>query len=522
MTTSRTVVIGSGFGGSVAACRLAEAGVPVVVLERGREWDVDSYPSETNRDWVFDAEHPERRNGWLDVRLFPRMMVVQGAGVGGGSLVYANVSVPPPPSTFASGWPEAIDADELAPYVERVGRVLEVQRIPEHQRTRRWHFVHRAAEALGQLDRFDSLPLAVHFDPDYDPSQLDDPDSRNDRSLARPYTNPYGAEMRSCIHLGQCDAGCPVKAKATLDLNYLRMARQHGAEVRPLHVARRVEKVGRHWRVHFDRITGSRLEPGTLDAERVILAAGSLGSTELLLRSRLPGVSPLLGHGWSSNGDVLTPALCEDDADPTVGPTITACIDHTDGDVYGHEIFIQDGGFPNLLYSWARDLADDFPRALRGLASSLVTAAEDAEPLEAIMPWFAQGIDRPDGRLRLRRKWIVFGRRRLWLDWDPGRSTPVFEAILSAHRSMAEATGGEPIVSPFWKLFHGLATPHPLGGCNMADDARGGVVDHAGRVFGHEGLHVVDGSVIPRAIGRNPSRTIAAVAERAVEQWMRD
>ena len=512
------VVVGSGFGGAVAACRLAESGQRVLVLERGRRWDASSYPSVTNRNWIYDVDEPERQNGWLDLRWFDDMAVAQGAGVGGGSLIYANVSVPPPRSTFAEGWPSAITFEALAPYVERVGEMLEVMTIPERQRTKRWHFVERGASALGQLNRFESLPLAVYFDPAYSPP----PDGPGKPSDATPRRNRFGATQKSCVHLGECDIGCRVGAKNTLDLNYLKVAADHAADIRPLHVVRRIEREGSAWRVRFAEIRGGQLHEGSVTAPRVVLAAGSLGSTELLLRSALPGVSARLGCGWSANGDFLTPALSKERADPTVGPTITARIDHTDGAVYGEHIFIQDGGLPNLLRASASSWGGRLPRRWRKRAKPFIEWATRDEPFERVMPWFAQGIDASNGRLRLRRRFFGLGALRLALDWDIEDSKPTIDAIVRAHSELARGTDGVPIISPTWTLLRDLITPHPLGGCNMADDPSGGVVDHAGRVFGQPGLYVCDGSIIPRAIGRNPSRTIAAVAERAVEEWRSD
>ena len=511
------VIIGSGFGGAVAACRLAEAGQNVLVLERGRKWRPEEYPSVTGKNWIFDVNDPQRRNGWLDLRWFDDMAVAQGAGVGGGSLIYANVSVPPPPSTFDRGWPEAVTHQALAPYVDRVGKMLDVTTIPAAQRTKRWHFVRRGAEALGQLDRFDSLPLAVSFAQGYRPDELDEP---TDDAHAERFTNRFGREQRTCIHLGHCDIGCRVQAKNTLDLNYLARATDKGAQIRPLHLARRLEREGSRWRIRFDRVDqGSR--PGSVSAERVVLAAGSLGSTELLLRSNLPGVSPTLGRGWSANGDFLTPALSEEAADPTRGPTISARIDHTDGKVYGEHVFIQDGGLPHLLDAFVGAGLRHLPRIWRRRLRPLADWADETRLAKHIMPWFAQGIDASDGRLHMRRRFWLFGKQRLDLDWDIRHSRATIDTIVRLHKELAEATGGRPMVSPTWTLFRDLITPHPLGGCNMADRPEEGVVDHAGRVFGQDGLYVTDGAVIPRAIGRNPSRAIAAVAERAVEHWRR-
>ena len=516
MSDFNVVIVGSGFGGAVAACRLAEAGQRVLVLERGRQWKPEQYPSVSGQNWIFDVHEPEKQHGWLDLRWFDDMAVAQGAGVGGGSLIYANVSVPPPRSTFEVRWPEAITYDELEPYVERVGQMLAVGPIPEGQRTKRWHFVRRGAEALGQLDRFDSLPLAVSFDQDYRPSELEDP---TDDAHARSFKNQFGREQHTCIHLGDCDIGCRVQAKNSLDLNYLARATDKGAEIRPLHLVRNIEREGNRWRVRFRRIDQA-MRSDSVSAERVVLAAGSLGSTEILLRSKLPGVSSALGRGWSANGDFLTPAFSKEPADPTRGPTITARIDHTDGDVYGEALFIQDGGLPHLLDDFVGASLRKLPRVWQRRLRPLAEWSEETRAASKIMPWFAQGIDASDGRLRMRRRFWLFGERRLDLDWDIKRSRSTIDAIVRLHKKLAEATGGTPMISPTWTLFRDLITPHPLGGCNMANGPRDGVVDHAGRVFGQDGLYVVDGAVIPRAVGRNPSRTIAAIAERAVEHWL--
>ena len=515
MPDYNAVIVGSGFGGSVTACRLAEAGQSVLVLERGREWQPEDCPSVSGEDLMFDLDDPQARHGWLDLRLFKDMAVAQGAGVGGGSLIYANVSVPPPPSTFDRRWPEAITEQELKPYVERAGNMLGATTIPEGQRTKRWHFIRRGAEALDQLDRFDSLPLAVSFDPDYRPSELDDP---TDEKNAMSFTNKFGRQQRTCIHLGHCDLGCRVQAKNTLDLNYLARGTDKGAEIRPLHLVRAIEREGNQWRVRFERIDQG-MRTGSASAERLVLAAGSLGSTELLLRAGLDGVSPVLGQGWSANGDFLTPALSNKKADPTRGPTISARIDHTDGKVYGQHIFIQDGGFPHFLDMFVDAGLRKLPRVWRRRLRFLGDWADETRLARNIMPWFAQAIDASDGRLYLKRRSGRPGEKRLALEWNIRNSRKTMDAVVELHKKLATATGGIPMVSPTWTVFRDLITPHPLGGCNMANGPAQGVVDHAGRVFGQQGLYVVDGAVIPRAIGRNPSRTIAAVAERAVEHW---
>lgn len=515
------IVIGSGFGGAVMACRLAEKGARVLVLERGRRWQPEDYPREPGDAWIYDPDEPQRQNGWIDMRLYDDMMIAQGAGVGGGSLIYANISVEAPEWIFEQGWPPEITFRELAPYYARVGQMLNVQELPDNQLTRRFELMREGAERLGHQKRFRKLPLAVTFDPawSYD---LEDP---FDRQHSKSWVNEQGQEQGTCIHLGHCDIGCPVKAKNTLDLNYLPRAEQHGAEVRPLHIARVITPEGSGYRVDFERIEDGKLVPGSARADRVVLAAGSLGSTELLLRCRhqhrtLRNLSARLGHGWSSNGDFLTPAFHRDrEIRPSEGPTISSAIDFLDGSVDGERFFIEDGGWPDLLESYleaklARGVAHPhFKAVLEGLHQRL----RDGAGLSRVMPWFAQGIDAADGRLYLGRKWYAPWKRTLKLDWDIDASRGMVDAIVAMHQRLAEATGGDAWVPPTWRYLSNLATPHPLGGCNLGRSRDEGVVDHRGEVFGHPNLYVVDGAIIPEAIGRNPSRTIAALAERAAE-----
>ncbi len=139
------------------------------------------------------------------------------------------------------------------------------------------------------------------------------------------------------------------------------------------------------------------------------------------------------------------------------------------------------------------------------------------DPLGNLMPWFAQGIDAADGRLYLGRYWYAPWRRRLKLDWEIDRSEPVIKAIVDMHKRLAAATRGKTWVPPTWSILKNLVTPHPLGGCNMGTTAANGVVDQRGEVFGYPGLYVADGAIVPEAVGLNPSKTIAALAERIAE-----
>lgn len=526
--TYDAIVIGSGFGGAVSACRLAQAGCKVLVLERGREWTPATYPRSDSDPWLWNQEHAHRFNGWVDLRTFSDMWVVAAAGVGGGSLIYANVSVEAKPEAFHRGWPPEITHAALQPYYDEVGRMLDVQEVPDNQLSERTRLMREGAEACGWGECFRKLPLAVSFSAAYDPAR---PEPRDDRHSV-PFVNAHGRPQGTCVHCGNCDIGCQVSAKNTLDLNYLAVAQDHGAEIRPLHLVHKLEPLDGGWRVHFEKIeldsddsNSGRRVPGTMTAARVLLAAGSIGSTELLLRCRdehgtLPALSPRLGHGWAHNGDFVTPTFYDKRTiSPSYGVTISSAIDLLDySGPGGQALFVEDGGVPNLAGNFVRGSLARLPRGkLRAFWKELGALVDDGDPLENMMPWFGQAMEPGDGRLRLGRKWYAPWRRTLRMDWSYKRSEAVIEGMIEAHKLLSAKTGGRPMVPATWTLLRNLVTPHPLGGCNMGLTAADGVVDARGRVFGYKDLYVMDGAIVPRALGLNPSRTIAALAERNVD-----
>jgi len=520
------IVIGSGFGGAVTACRLAEAGRSVVILERGRRWKPENYPRTADDDWIYDIDEPHKQNGWLDLRFLDDMWVAQGAGVGGGSLIYANVSIDARPEMLSNGWPEPISYEVLKPYYERAASMLRPELIPDGQETPRLALMREAAHATGAGDRFRKVPLAVSFDPDGKyPGKRPSSETETTR-----FTNAFGRKQGFCNHAGNCDIGCKAQAKNTLDLNYLAVAEDHGAEIRPLSLVSHIVAEGDGFAVVYDDLSKGMRREHVLRARRVVLAAGSLGSTEILLRSRdgfggLPGVSAHLGHNWTSNGDFLTPAFYSDRTlSPTIGPTITAAIDFLDGSDKGARYFVEDGGFPDVVGNLVRARAKAKRRFGLGtrFLKMLAAGPYDGDPLEGMMPWFGQGMDGGNGRLYWGRDWLRPWKRRLKLDWDAARSERAVNGLIGAHERLSKATGGRPVVPPTWTVLRNLVTPHPLGGCAMAASPAAGVVDHRGQVFGHPGLYVADGAVFPRPIGLNPSKTIAALAERCVDLMLRD
>ncbi|HKM54859.1 MAG TPA: GMC oxidoreductase, partial [Isosphaeraceae bacterium] len=343
---------------------------------------------------------------------------------------------------------------------------------------------------------------------------------------SKSFINAQGQQQGTCVHLGNCDIGCEVRAKNTLDLNYIPGAEQCGAEVRPLHVVRSIRPDGTGYRVMFDRIERGHLIPGAERGRRVVLAAGSLGTTELLLRCRdeyqtLPNVSRLLGQGWSSNANVLTPDQypTSTKVEQSIGPTISGGLDFMDGSAGGPRYYIEDDGFPNLMLNAVRAKLRTGALSLFGFALRAHLARREGElnPLGNVMMWLGEGVDAADGMLYLGRHWYSPWKKDLKLAWHVARSKPVIDAILAMHGRLSAAKGGSLRIPLYWTMLRSLVTVHPLGGCRMGRTASDGVVDHRGEVFGYPNIFVADGSVLPVAVGRNPSMTIAAISERSAQ-----
>jgi cholesterol oxidase len=262
---------------------------------------------------------------------------------------------------------------------------------------------------------------------------------------------------------------------------------------------------------------------GEETADRVVLAAGSLGTTELLLRCRdeyrtLPSLSPTLGTRWSSNANFISMATYSERhrVRQSTGPTIAGMLDFTDGAFRRERFVVEDDGFPNLLLNvfkahvatgaktrFGRQLLKDFEAHLR-----------DDTPLRDLMLWLGAGKDAGDGQLLLKRRWLRPWTRALHLNWEVERSEGVLNAMEAMHQNLTEATGGRARALPTWSLFKSLLTLHPLGGCPMGASPGAGVVDHLGHVHGYRNLIVADGAIVPTPTVRNPSHTIAALAER--------
>ncbi len=512
------IVVGSGFGGGVAACRLAAAGKTVCVLERGRRFGRDDFPDRPQQApqilWHADANP----GGLFDVRMMRDVSVITAAGVGGGSLVYANVQLRAPAEVFDQGWPEAITRGELDPWYTRTEDALLPRTTPTEPALPK---VAAFAAAGRRADReAELLPIAVHF--------------------GEPREHPFsGVPQEGCDNLGRCDIGCPLHAKNTVDITYLAKAETDGAEVHPLHLVEGLEPPDEpdgEWRVAFRALDSGKR--GSVGAPTVVLAAGTLGSSRLLLqnRRRLPRLSPALGTRFSGNGDAL--GIAFDPAAPDVkgarhdwGPVMTSKLDYTDD----RRLIVADGGLPanfgilldvarglNLIRGWRRWLLRARHALVHAGFSDLALRPRDLRLAERrgntdSLVFLMIGRDAADGQMRLTRLL-----RRFDIRWSKEGSAQLFADLERTAKELAKAADA----TPFYALDGGplgqYMTVHPLGGCPMSDDPAHGVVDDVGRVHGYPGLHVLDGSIVPTALGVNPSKTIAALAERGVERLVND
>jgi cholesterol oxidase len=541
-----TVVIGSGFGGSVVAQRLG-AEHRVLVLERGQPYPPGSFPR-TPREFASAFWDPHRGlYGLFEVWRFNGLDMVCSSGLGGGSLIYANVLLRKDDDTFvredlAAGgrerWP--ITAEELAPHYDNVRAMLAPQRFPfgaeGYRSVAKAEAMRDAAQALG-LD-VETTPLAVLF-------------SASDGQPPVPGApvtgeNLHGNAPRSTCRLcGECNIGCNFGAKNTLDYTYLSAAKAKHATLRTCCEVRTIEPLERGnggFRVGYvQHLPARNGHPGdlldataapwrTVRADRVILAAGAVGTTRLLLANRaaLPGLSPALGTRVSANGDAIAWVRhAKRDLEPSRGPVITSSISVPAGrSVSGRGYRIQDAGAP-VLGDWFWQLLElpKLPwrqrRTIARMAYERIIGRPDTnlsgelastfgdEP-SRLLPLLGMGRDVPDGR-------YVLENGRLDLDWSHEPSDGYYDALHEGFGDVAKALGGELTKHPK-RLVNRTTSVHPLGGCPMGANHRQGVVDEWGAVFGFANLYVVDGSAMPGAVGANPSFTIAAFADRVAER----
>jgi len=542
------VVIGSGFGGSVMAYRLAEANRRVCLLERGKAYPPGSF-ARTPAQMAENFWDPsEGGYGLFQAWAFPGIESVVSAGLGGGSLIYANVLIRKDEKWFVREepnkpgfeyWP--VNRQQLDPNYDRVERILKPQVYPASQtpyNATPKMLAYRDAAAKARLDWH--LPnLAVTFANDGQPARpgdlIVDQSGKAERNL-------HGMPRFTCRLVGECDVGCNYGAKNSLDYNYLTEAQRLGAVLhtlcevrsfRPIDGSYEVEYVQHDVSLQGQKGATANLPLQRIRAKKLILSAGVFGSTYLLLKNRkdnLPNLSAQLGKRFSSNGDILGFARGGGrDLNGMFGPVITSTIrvdDQLDGG-QGRGFYIQEGGFP-LILGWVIESANTPAvgfRFVRLLWNQLTAALQHSPKSDLgaelrmvlgpgtdsseLMVMLGMGRDIPNGNFSLRSGWLQ-------LDWTRKASSAYFDRVETTMASISQAMGARFVANPL-KHVRKLVTVHGLGGCPMGRNLEEGVVDDHGEVFNYPGLYVADGSILPGPVGPNPSLTIAAMSDRAAD-----
>jgi cholesterol oxidase len=531
------VVVGSGYGGAIAAARLARAGQAVCLLERGRELRPGDFPTTAHEATEqFQVSGPEGHVGsplgLYDLHANVGMSVFVGCGLGGTSLINAGVALKAEPRVFQDPrWPASLRTDPAAldTFYERACAMLEPAPYPEDRPAlAKLGALQASAERLG--GRFYRPPINVTF---------------ADR------VNRAGVSQPACTLCGDCVSGCNTGAKNTLLMNYLPDAVAHGAEIYTQISVRWVERQDNRWIVHYRALDTGReafdAPEMFVGADVVVLAAGTLGSTEILLRSREHGLatSGRLGHRFTGNGDVLAFSYNagrpidgigfghHDHAGrtPPVGPCIAGIVDLREQPELRDGMVIEEGSIPGALGSLLPPAFSAIGKAGANTATGVAARAQQrARELESLVlgsytgavrntqTYLVMTHDQDDGVMRLDDDQVV-------VDWKSVGDERIFQLVDERLHTATAAIEGIHVRDPLWSELTGdsLISVHPLGGCVIADDAAQGVVDDRHRVYAgesgqavHDGLYVADGSVVPCPLGVNPLLTISALAERAV------
>ncbi len=465
----------------------------VCLLERGKEWSVGDFPDR------IDSYLPQTRSeinplGLYEALNFSGIAVGKASGLGGCSLVSANVALIPDAAVFEQpSWPVPLKREWLLPYFERARAVLAARPHPHASQLPKHRALGIAAAAIPE-----ALDLAVSFAPEG--------------------ANGHGVFQRPCIDCGDCMTGCNVGAKNTLPTNYLAIASGAGAEIYTQTAVEWIEKLNEGWRVHGTRYENAIIKHRfQVDARELVLAAGAVNTPEILLRSQRHslGFSRRLGSGFSGNGDFFGIAH---DAEGEVrargigrqpgagpGPTITGAARRNGSGPVGERFLVADSTIPSA-----------FVRA----AQFAVSALSDGDAaLERTIVFLVMSMDNAQGR-------VVLDGDRADVVWDEAGKQPSFDRIETELGNMTRRLGARSLGASLLSMLNlrRLITLHPLGGCPMGEDHTVGATDEYGRVFAsdgslHKGLRVVDGSLVPSALAANPMLTICALAERIAEHW---
>lgn len=511
------LIVGSGFGGSVSALRLAEKGYRVAVLEAGRRWQPEDFPRSNWRiqDYLWAPRIGLR--GIQRINLLDDVMILSGAGVGGGSLVYANTLLVPPD--------EVLESEAFAPLGNRAGlephyhtakRMLGVARSPVDGPVEAW--TRELAASFGRADTFHHADVGIFFG---------EPNKR----VPDPYFDGEGPERVGCNFCAACMTGCRVGAKNTLDRNYLWLAEQRGVEIlaeRQVTRIRPCSEGGARWEIETERSTALlRRQPQRLRARNVIVAAGVLGTLRLLLEGRrqgdLPHLSSQLGTLVRTNSEAIVAVTGGPDTDVSHGIAITSGF-YPDPHTHIEPVRYTEGADAmSLLSTLLTDGGGGIPRWLRWIGGAIrhpIRFFRATNPFgwarRTVILLVMQTLD-SHLTVGLRRRLLWPWSRRLSSRGSSEGGVPSYIPVANeAARRLAERMHGTPQSALNEVLLDIPTTAHILGGCGIGNSPENSVLAPNHEVWGHPGLFVIDGSAVPGNLGVNPSLTITAMAERAM------
>jgi cholesterol oxidase len=505
------VIMGSGFGGSVSALRLAQKGYKVLVIEQGRRFSSADFPKRNwnLRKWLWVPGL--RFYGFFPISLFRHITVLSGTGVGGGSLVYANTLPVPKSGFFNSGsWKDLLDwENELAPYYQKAKQMLGVAKNPSLGPGDL--ALEKLAEAIGKKEHFSPTNVAVFFG---EPKE----------TCPDPYFNGEGPDREGCRFCGGCMVGCRYNAKNTLDKNYLFLAEKRGATIMERSKVVNINPIGPGgvggYDVHIRRTGG--IHRMKIHTRSFIFSGGVLGTVPFLLklkRTTMPNLSDLTGAHVRTNNEALIGVVSNDKSRKFSEGIAIGSIVNTDEHSHLEPVRYPAGsGFWRILMApmiTGKTLAG---RVLRILGDYILHPISNAKAVFA-SDWANRTqillfMQTRDSTLNLKKGF--FG-TRTGVERGTAPSAFIPEAQDLA-RKFAKIVNGKPLVLPTESLFGIPTTAHILGGACMGSSIETGVIDSDHKVFGYENLYVIDGSAISANPGVNPSLSITALAERAMDR----
>jgi len=513
------VVVGSGFGGSVAALRLTEKGYRVTVLEKGKRWRPEDFPA-TNWNLRKAFWFPKIGcRGIFGLHLLRESLILHGVGVGGGSLVYANTLFEPPESVWDDPqWKDLEDWRSIMPeHFATARRMLGAVTNPKLGAPD--HALKRAAERRGLGHTFKPTDVSVYF-------------GEPDVTVPDPFFDGEGPDRTGCIFCGGCMVGCRFGAKNTLDKNYLYLAEKRGARVVPeTHVELVEELEGGGYRLRWRRPKWPFSERGTMTAKKVVLSAGVLGTVKLLLvckeKGSLPRISDQLGNVVRTNSEALLGMTSRSRKDLWEGVAIAAKVEVDDVTHMEAVRFSKGSDVMLLLGTMIADGGPGVPRPLRWLWNAI---RHPVDFWRVTKPWgkaessvVLMAMQTADNHTKLvrQRQWLWPFSRALTSEAQPGQpGIPSYVPIANeVAREIGDELDGVPQNSVNEVFLNTGSTAHILGGCAIGAGPDRGVIDPNGEVFGHPGLYVMDGSVIGANLGVNPSLTITALAEHLCSRF---